>query len=161
TPARGARAALLPGPLGRADRQRSGLQHRNRQEPDPPRPDQAARDARRPRRPEGGTIMSTDDDLTTLLRRGFTQATADLDPEPDLACAVRRRYVSARRRRLAIAVAVPAAALAAGSGLALAGQDIPNHTGVAVAPAASAPAHRTAPVTTAPVKPASYQVVAL
>jgi hypothetical protein len=68
--------------------------------------------------------MRTDDDLTRLLRRGFTQATADLDPEPDLVRVVRRRYVRARRRRLAVGVAVPAAALAAGSGLALAGRDI-------------------------------------
>lgn len=97
--------------------------------------------------------MSTDDDLTTLLRRGFTHATADLHPGPDLARVVRRRYVRARQRRLAAAVAVPAAALAAGSGLALAGRDIPNHTVVAVP--------KTAPVTPVPVKPASYKVVAL
>lgn len=97
--------------------------------------------------------MSTDDDLTTLLRRGFTDATADLHPGPDLARIVRRRYVRARQRRLAATVAVPAAALAAGSGLALAGRDIPNHTAVAVP--------KTAPVTPVPVKPASYKVVAL
>jgi hypothetical protein len=111
--------------------------------------------------------MRTDDDLTTLLRRGFAQATAELDPEPDLVHVVRRRYVSARRRRFAVAVAVPAAAVAAaGSGLALAGQDAPNHSpshaAVAVpstsAPATSASAPRTAPVTR---KPASYRVVAL
>ena len=101
--------------------------------------------------------MSTDDDLTTLLRRGLTQATAGLDPQPDLARIVRRRYVRARRRRLAVAVAVPAAALAAGSGLALAGRDTPNHTpshtGVAVP--------RTAPVTPTLMQPASYTVVGL
>jgi len=97
--------------------------------------------------------MSTDDDLTTLLRHGFTHATADLDPDPDLARVVRRRYVRARRRRLAAAVVVPAAALAVGSGLALAGRDIPNHAAVAVP--------KTAPVTPVPVKPASYKVVAL
>src|SRR5215469_7575845 len=97
--------------------------------------------------------MSTDDDLTTLLRHGFTHATADLDPDPDLARVVRRRYVRARRRRLAAAVVVPAAALAVGSGLALAGRDIPNHAAVAVP--------KTAPVTPVPVKPARYEVVAL
>ena len=101
--------------------------------------------------------MRTDDDLTRLLRRGFTQATADLDPEPDLVRVVRRRYVRARRRRLAVGVAVPAAALAAGSGLALAGRDIPNHT--PRHPAVAVP--RTAPVTPVPMKPASYKVVAL
>jgi hypothetical protein len=97
--------------------------------------------------------MRTDDDLTTLLRRGFTQATADLHPEPDLVRVVRRRYVRARRRHLIVGVAVPAAALAAGSGLALAGRDTPSHTAVA--------APRTAPVTSVPMKPASYKVVAL
>src|SRR5215475_2327201 len=102
--------------------------------------------------------MSTDDGLTTLLRRGFTQATADLDTDPHLAAAVRRRYLRARRRRLAAAVAVPAAALAAGTGLAVAGQDIPGHT-ASHAPGRTAVAvPRTAPVT---VKPASYTVVAL
>jgi hypothetical protein len=110
--------------------------------------------------------MPTDDDLTTLLRRGFTQATADLEPEPDLAHVVRRRHVRARRRRLVVGVAVPAAALAASSGLALAGQDSPNQTptrtAVAVAPP-SAPAStaRTASVTSVPMKPASYKVVAI
>jgi hypothetical protein len=44
--------------------------------------------------------MRTDDHLTTLLRRGFTHATADLDPEPDLVRVVRRRYARARLRRL-------------------------------------------------------------
>jgi hypothetical protein len=106
--------------------------------------------------------MRTDDDLTTLLRRGFTQATADLDPEPDLVRAVRRRYVRARRRRLAAGMAVPAAVLAAGSGLALAGWNIPNHTAVAVQPPAPATSvtPRTAPPASVP-KPASYKVVAL
>lgn len=97
--------------------------------------------------------MPTDDDLTTLLRRSFTRATAHLDPPPDLLHAVRRQHRSARRRRLAVAVAVPAAALAAGAGLALSGHDIPNHapsrTAVAVPP----------PVRSAPVKPVSYRVV--
>jgi hypothetical protein len=101
--------------------------------------------------------MRTDDDLTTLLRRGFTQATADLHPEPDLVHVVRRRYVRARRRHLIVGVAVPAAALAVGSGLALAGRDIPNHTPSHTAVAAP----RTAPVTSVPMKPASYKVVAL
>jgi hypothetical protein len=106
-------------------------------------------------------IMSTDDDLITLLRRGFTQATGDLDSEPDLIRVVRRRYARARRRRLAIGVGVPAAALEVGSGLALAGQDIPNHNAAAVAPATSVPAPRTGPVTPPRMKPASYKVVAL
>ena len=101
--------------------------------------------------------MHTDDDLTALLRRGLTQATAGLDPEPDLLHVVRRRYVRGRRRRIAVQVAVPAAALAVGSGFALAGRDTPkhtpSHTGVAVP--------RTAPVTPAPMKLASYKVVAL
>jgi hypothetical protein len=101
--------------------------------------------------------MRTDDDLTTLLRRGFTQATADLDPEPDLVGVVRHRYDRARRRHLVVGVAVPAAALAVGSGLALAGRDIPNHTPSRTAVAVP----RTAPVTPVPMKPASYKVVAL
>ena len=100
--------------------------------------------------------MRTDDDLTTLLRRGFTQATAELDPEPDLVRIVRRRYVRARRRRLVVAGAAPVAAIAVGSGLVLAGQDDPNrtpsHTAVAVP--------RTAPVTPVPAKPVSYKLVA-
>jgi hypothetical protein len=100
--------------------------------------------------------MRTDDDLTTLLRRGFTQATAELDPEPDLVRIVRRRYVRARRRHLVVGAAGPVAAIAVGSGLVLAGQDNPNrtpsHTAVAVP--------RTAPVTRVPVKPASYKLVA-
>jgi hypothetical protein len=95
--------------------------------------------------------MRTDDDLTTLLRRGFTQATADLDPEPDLVRVVRRRFVRGRRRRL-VKVAVPAAVLAVGSGLALAGRDSPNHTVVAVP--------TTAPATPVPVEPRSYKLVA-
>src|SRR5215472_8414470 len=107
--------------------------------------------------------MRTDDDLTRLLRRGFTQATADLDPGPDLVRAVRRRYVRARRRRLAVGVAVPAAVLAAGSGLALAGRDILNHAPVAVQPP-SAPATSVTPRTATPTpvpKPVTYTVVAL
>lgn len=71
--------------------------------------------------------MPTDDDLTTVLRRGLRRAAADVYPEPDLVDIVRRRYIRSRRRRLAIGVAVPAAALAAGSGLALAGQNTPGH----------------------------------
>src|SRR5215475_2337728 len=107
--------------------------------------------------------MPTDDQLTTLLRREFVQATADLDPKPDLVHVVRRRYRSTRRRRLAIGVAVPAAALAAGSGFALAGRNTPGHTDVAVPPP-SAPATgivtpRPTPVTSVPIKPASYKVV--
>src|SRR5262247_3712804 len=101
--------------------------------------------------------MSTDDDLTTLLRRGFTQATADLDPQPDLVHIVRHRYVRARRRHLAVGVAVPAAALALGSGLALAGRDNPNHTPSRTAVAVP----KTAPTTPAPMRPASYKIVAL
>src|SRR5215471_14116750 len=101
--------------------------------------------------------MRTDDDLTTLLRRGFTRATADLDPRADLVRVVRRRHAEARRRRrLTVGVVVPAAALAAGSGLALAGHDAPNHgpsrTAVAVAP----PSTPTRAPTTTPI---SYRVV--
>jgi hypothetical protein len=111
--------------------------------------------------------MPTDDDLTTLLRRGFTRVTADLDPQPAPLHAVRRRLARERRRRLAVGVAVPAAALAAGSGLALAGHDAPNHhpshTAVAVPPPSTSPtraaAPKTTPVTSAPIKPASYRVV--
>ena len=102
--------------------------------------------------------MRTDDDLTTLLRRGFRRATADLDPRPDLVRVVRRRHARARRRRLAVGVAVPAAALAVGSGLALAGHDAPNHTPsrTAVAVPPSTPTTRaSAPKTTS----ASYRVV--
>jgi hypothetical protein len=113
--------------------------------------------------------MLTDDELATLLRRGFARATADLDPKPDLVHAVRRRYLTACRRRLAIGVALPAAALAAGSGLALVGRDVPNHTprhtAVAVpppsAPGTRASAPRTTPVRSVPMKPASYRVVGL
>jgi hypothetical protein len=109
--------------------------------------------------------MPTDDELTTLLRRGFARATADLDPEPDLVHVVRRRYVSARRRRFVVRVAVPAAALAAGSGFALAARDTPGHTAVAVsppsAPASSVSAPRTTPVRPVPFKPASYRVLSI
>src|SRR5262249_20036888 len=110
--------------------------------------------------------MPTDDELTTLLRRGLTQATDDLDPSPDIGNAVRHRYVRSRRRRIAVAVAVPVAALAAASGFALAGggtsNHTPGHTAVAVPP--PAPATRTAapsrkPISSTPVKPASYRVV--
>jgi hypothetical protein len=101
--------------------------------------------------------MRTDDDLIALLRGGFTQAAADVDPEPDLVRVVRRRYVRARRRHLRVGLAVPAAALAVGSGLALTGRDSPNHT-----PSHSAVAvPRKAPGTPVPVKPASYKLVAL
>lgn len=111
--------------------------------------------------------MHTDDDLTTLLRRTFTCATADLNPPPVPLHVVRRRHARERRRRLAVGVAVPAAALAAGSGLALAGHDAPNHTpshpAVAIplpsTPATRASAPKTTPVTSAPTKPASYRVV--
>src|SRR5215472_19252623 len=101
--------------------------------------------------------MPTDDELTMLLRRGFAQATADLDPNPDLVNVIHRRHVSARRRRVAVAVAVPAAALAAGAGFALAGPGTANHTAVAVAPP-SGPAPRTTPHTPVPIKVASYRV---
>ena len=101
--------------------------------------------------------MPTDDELTMLLRRGFAQATADLDPNPDLACVIHRRHAGARRRRVAVAVAVPAAALAAGAGFALAGPDTANHTAVAVAPP-SGSAPRTTPHTPVPIKVASYRV---
>jgi hypothetical protein len=104
--------------------------------------------------------MRTDDELTTLLRRGFTQATADLHSEPDLARIVRRRYLRARRRHLAVGVAVPAAALAVGSGLALAGRDIPNHTPGHTAGHTAVALPSTAPVTPVPMKPASYKVLA-
>ena len=111
--------------------------------------------------------MLTDDDLTTLLRRGFAQSTSDLDPPPDLADVVRHRYVSARRRRVAVGVALPTAALAVGSGLALAGQGSPSHTGnhpaVTVPPpsasATTASTPTVTPRTSVPVKPASYRVV--
>ena len=111
--------------------------------------------------------MRTDDELTTLLRRGLAQASADLDPSPELVHAVRRRYVRSRRRRVAVAVAVPAAALAAGSGLALAGGGTTNHTPSHTAGAVSPPlapstepaAPSTKPVSSTPVKPASYRVV--
>src|SRR5262252_351287 len=106
--------------------------------------------------------MPTDDELTTLLRHGFAQATADLDPNPDLVHIIHRRHASARRRRVAVAVAVPAAALAAGAGFALAGPGTPNHAAVAGAPS-SAPAPngsapRTTPHTPVPIKVASYQI---
>jgi hypothetical protein len=98
--------------------------------------------------------MRTDDDLTTLLRRGFTQATADLDPEPDLVRVVRRRYVRGRRRRL-VKVAVPAAVLAVGSGLVLAGGDGPNRSPSRTVVAVPT----TAPATPVPVEPRSYRLV--
>src|SRR5215471_7487608 len=105
--------------------------------------------------------MPIDDELTALLRRGFAQATADLDPSPDLVQVIHRRHVRARRRRVAAAVAVPAAALAAGAGFALAGPGTPNRTpsrtAAAVAPP-SAPAPRTTPHTSVPIKVASYRV---
>src|SRR5215831_20662104 len=99
--------------------------------------------------------MPTDDELTTLLRRGFAQATADLDPNPDLVHVIHRRHVGARRRRVAVAVAVPTAALAAGAGFALVGPGTPNHAAVAVAPP-SGSAPRTTPHTSVPIKVASY-----
>jgi len=106
--------------------------------------------------------MPTDDELTMLLRRGFAQATADLDPNPDLACVIHRRHAGARRRRVAVAVAVPAAALAAGAGFALAGPGTPNRTAQVVAPpsapAPSGSAPRTTPHTSVPIKVASYRV---
>jgi hypothetical protein len=110
--------------------------------------------------------MPTDDELTTLLHRGFAQATADLDPDPDLVHVIHRRHAGARRRRVAVAVAVPAAAVAAGAGFALAGpgtvNHTPNHTAVAAgppsAPARNGSAPRTTPRTSAPIKVASYQV---
>ena len=108
--------------------------------------------------------MPTDDELTTLLRRGFAQATADLDPNPDLVRLIHRRHVGARRRRVAVAVAVPAAALAAGAGFALAGpgtgNHTPNRTAVAVAPpsAPSGSAPRITPHTSVPTKVVSYRV---
>src|SRR5262249_41866743 len=105
--------------------------------------------------------MPTDDELTTLLRRGFARATADLDPSPDLVHVVHRRHAAARRRRVAVAVAVPAAAVAAGTGFALAGPGTANHTpdhrAVAVA-SPPAPVPRTTPHTPVPVKVASYRV---
>jgi hypothetical protein len=100
--------------------------------------------------------MRTDDDLIALLRRGFTQAAADLDPEPDLARVVRSRYARARRRHLRVGLAVPAAALAVGSGLVLTGRDSPNRT---PNPAAGAESTQ-APATLVPVRPASYKLVA-
>jgi hypothetical protein len=106
--------------------------------------------------------MPTDDELTTLLRRGFAQATVDLDPSPDLVHLIHRRHAGARRRRVAVAVAVPAAALTAGAGFALAGPGTANHTAVAVAPpsapAPSGSAPRATPHTSAPIKVASYRV---
>src|SRR5262245_12500600 len=101
--------------------------------------------------------MPADDDLTALLRRGFTQATEDLDPEPDLVGIVRRRYVRARRRQLVVGAAGPVAAIAGGSGLVLAGHDNPTRT---PGPAAVA-VPRAAPVRPAPAKPASYKLAAL
>ena len=62
---------------------------------------------------------------------------------------------------------MPAAALAAGSGLTLAGRDVPNHTPshtvVAVAPPSAPATSGSAPasVTSVPIKPASYKLVAL
>jgi len=113
--------------------------------------------------------MPTDDKLTTLLRRGFARATADLDPKPDLIQVIHRRHVSARRRRVAVAVAVPAAVLATGAGLVLAGQNTsnhapgraPSHAAVAAAPPAAPAPRGSAPKTThrsVPVTPASYRV---
>jgi hypothetical protein len=103
--------------------------------------------------------MLTDDDLTVLLRRRFAQATADLDPTPDLVHVVRRRYVRTRRRRIVAAVAVPAVALAAGSAFALAGRGLPNHTPSHTAvPARSHAAPRTTPPTSVRTKPVSYTV---
>src|SRR5262245_4029406 len=100
--------------------------------------------------------MRTDDDLTTLLRRGFMQATAELDPEPDLVRTVRRRYARSRRRHLVVGAAVPVAAIAVGSGLVLAGQDKPARTPSRTAVAVPT----TAPATAVPAKPASYKLVA-
>src|SRR5215475_8568961 len=100
--------------------------------------------------------MLTDDDLTALLRRGFAQATADLEPKPDTLHVLRRRHGRARRRRVVVGVAVPAAALAAASGFVLAGRDTsnlaPSHAGVAGSPPSAPPASRLAPRST-PVTP--------
>ena len=107
--------------------------------------------------------MPTDDELTTMLRRSFAQATADLDLKSDLVHVVRRCYARVRRRRLVVGVAVPAAALAAGSGFALAARNTPGHNDMAVPPpsvtAPSVSTPRPTPVTSVPVKPASYKVV--
>src|SRR5262249_57027452 len=70
---------------------------------------------------------------------------------------LRRGCARPRRRPLAVGVAVPAAALAVGSGLALAGRDNPNRTPSRTAVAVP----KTAPTTPAPMRPASYKVVAL
>src|SRR5262249_19723389 len=108
--------------------------------------------------------MPTDDELTTLLRRGFTQATADLDPNPDLVQVIHRRHVSARRRRVVVGAAVSTAALAAGAGFAMASQGTANHTpnrtpshtavagGPPSAPPTSRPATRTTPHASAPIR---------
>jgi hypothetical protein len=98
--------------------------------------------------------MRTDDDLTALLRRGFTQATEELDPAPDLGRVVRRRYARTRRRHPLVGLSVPAAAVAVGSGLAFTGRASPSHTPSQTAVAGP----RKAPV---PVEPASYKLVAL
>src|SRR5215471_12937071 len=101
--------------------------------------------------------MRTDDDLTTLLRRSFTQATADLDPEPDLVRAVRRQYVRSRRHRLFVGLAVPVAVVAVGAGFALLGRDTPSHTPSQTAAAAP----RTRSVTPVHLNRAGYKLVAL
>src|SRR5262249_13997302 len=116
--------------------------------------------------------MPTDDELTTLLRRGLTQATDDLDPSPDIGNAVRHRYVRSRRRRIAVAVAVPVAPPPPPPPLAPAGGGTPNPPPRPPPPAGPppppppppAPATRTAapsrkPISSTPVKPASYRVV--
>ena len=106
--------------------------------------------------------MPTDAELTTLLRRGFAHATADLDPRPDLVRVIHSRHVSARRRRVVVALAVPVAAIAAGYGLALAAGSGPNQGHTAVAPpsasASSGSGSSTTPHTSVPVKFVSYGV---
>jgi hypothetical protein len=94
--------------------------------------------------------MRTDDDLTTLLRRGFTQASEELEAKPDLVRDVRRRYARARRRHLLLGLAVPAVAFAAGSSLVLIGRDSQTDT----------PSQTAASPSQTAAKPTSYKLIA-
>jgi hypothetical protein len=102
--------------------------------------------------------MLTDEELTTFLRRGFSQATANLDSEPAPVHVIRRRHLSARRRRRVVAVGGSTAALAAGISFAMAGQHTASPTLSRHAVAVPRPSSLATSISTG-MKPASYKLI--